>query len=86
MTCSPTCPGSVFGPMACSGCEMEGDVSVPRSIRSEKVTMFGIDIVFHVLSDGRRVIEKKSLVKIFEAMGKNKNFMSIEQHQPETKE
>ena len=41
MTCSPTCPGSVFGPMACQGCEMEGDVSKIESQIGDYATHLG---------------------------------------------
>lgn len=41
---------------------------IPKSIKSGTASIFGVDLQFHILSDGRRVIESNSIEKLFEAL------------------
>lgn len=42
--------------------------SLPTIAKSGTFTLLGVELRVHVLSDGRRLIEKESLEELFEAM------------------
>jgi hypothetical protein len=43
-------------------------VPIPESIWQGTFNVFGVDVVCHVLNDGRRIIEAESMAKMFAAM------------------
>jgi hypothetical protein len=43
-------------------------VAIPESIWQGTFNVFGVDVVCHVLNDGRRIIEAESMAKMFTAM------------------
>lgn len=41
---------------------------IPKSVSSGIIDIFGVNLEFHILDDGSRVIEAESMAKFFEAM------------------
>ena len=44
---------------------------LPVSIATEKLEIFDVEIIVHVLDNGQRVIEESSLVEFFSALETN---------------
>lgn len=46
---------------------MSGDL--PHSITQNTLTIMGVELIVHVLSNGQRIIEADGMRQLFEAMG-----------------
>lgn len=44
---------------------------LPKSIRSEVLNIFGIDLHVHVLDNGQRIIDEQDVVRLFTRMSED---------------